>query len=68
MAEKQAKIGEKQESMVETNQKWQKTDKNGRKTFQMWSILIIFRQASHFCPAKLPYLSCQAPFLSCQAN
>ena len=38
MAEKQAKIGEKQESMVETNQKWQKTDKNVRKTFKIWSI------------------------------
>ena len=35
MAEKQAKIGEKQESMAETNQKWQKTDKNDRKKFKM---------------------------------
>ena len=31
MAEKQAKIGEKQENMAETNQKWQKRDKNSRK-------------------------------------
>ena len=30
MAEKQAKTGEKQESMAETNQKWQKADKNDR--------------------------------------
>ena len=28
MTEKQAKMGEKQESMAETNQKWQKKDKN----------------------------------------
>ena len=28
MAEKQAKIKEKQENMAETNQKWQKTEKN----------------------------------------
>jgi hypothetical protein len=31
MAEKQAKVGEKQESMTETHQKWQNTDKNDRK-------------------------------------
>ena len=28
---KQSKMEEKQENMVETNQKWQKTDKNDRK-------------------------------------
>ena len=34
MAEKQAKPGVKQESMMaETNQEWQKTDKNDRKNF-----------------------------------
>ena len=38
MAEKQAKMGDKQERTAETNQKWQKTDKNHRKTFKMWSI------------------------------
>ena len=31
-------MGEKLESMAETNQKWQKTDKNERKTFKMWII------------------------------
>ena len=61
--------------MAETNQKWQKTDKNGRKTFKMWSIAIYFPASFpflscqapisvlprfHFCPAKLPFLSCQA--------
>ena len=54
MAEKQAKIGEKQESMAETNQKWQKTDKNDRKTFKMWSI-------TNYLPPSFPFLSCQAP-------
>jgi len=75
MAEKQAKMGEKQERTAETNQEWQKTDKNHRKTFKMWSItnyippsiLYLSCQApisvlpsSLFCPAKLPFLSCQA--------
>ena len=54
MAEKQAKIGEKQGSMAETNQKSQKTDKNGRKTFKMWSI-------TNYLPPSFPFLSCQAP-------
>ena len=54
MAEKQAKIGEKQENMAETNQKWQKTDINGRKTFKMCSI-------TNYLPASFPFLSCQAP-------
>ena len=41
MTEKQAKMGEKQEYMAETNKKWQKT-------FKMWSI---FTQLS----SKLPF-------------
>ena len=54
MAEKQAKMGEKQESMAETNQKWQKTDKNDRKKFKIWNI------ANYLLPS-FPFLSCQAP-------
>jgi len=34
MAAKQSKIEEKLENMVETNQKWQKTDKNDRKPWK----------------------------------
>ena len=36
MAAKQSKIEEKLENMVETNQNWQKTDKNDRKPWKMW--------------------------------
>ena len=72
MAEKQAKMEEKQETMEETNQKRQKKNKNDRKTGKMRSftnyIICIICQAqiyvltsSNFCPAKLPFLSCQAP-------
>ena len=83
MAATQSKIEEKQENMVETNQKWQKTDKNDRKPWKMWSFANYLLPSSHFCPAKLPFLSCQAPisvlpsshfcpakipFLSCQDN
>ena len=68
-------MGEKQERTAETNQKWQKTDKNHRKTFKMWIITnyispsfpfltcqapISDLPSSHFCPAKLSFLSCQA--------
>ena len=80
MAEKQAKMKEK---IAEINQKWQKTDKNDRKTGKMRSFTNYHLPSSHFCPAKLLFLSCQAaisvmpsshfcsaklPFLSCQAN
>ena len=83
MAAKQSKIEEKQENMVETNQKWQKTDKNDRKPWKMWSFANNLLPSSHFCPAKLLFLSCHAaisvmpsshfcsaklPYLSCQAN
>ena len=61
MAAKQSKIEEKLENMVETNQKWQKTDKNDRKPWKMWSFANYLLPSSHFCPAKLPFLSCQAP-------
>ena len=61
MAAKQSKIEEKQENMVETIQKWQKTDKNDRKPWKMWSFANYFLPRDHFCPAKLPFLSCQAP-------
>ena len=54
MAEKQAKMGEKQESIAETNQKWQKTDKNDRKNLKMWSI-------TNYLLQSFPLLSCQAP-------
>ena len=54
MAEKQAKMGEKQESMAETYQKWQRTDKNDRKTFKMWS-------TTNYLLPSFPILSCQAP-------
>ena len=60
MAAKQSKMEEKQENMVETNQKWQKTDKNDRKPWKMWSFTNYLLPSSHFCPAKLPLLSCQA--------
>ena len=47
---------------------WQKPTKSGRRQTKMTEklskcgvLLIIFCQASHFCPAKLPFLSCQAP-------
>ena len=60
MAAKQSKMEEKQENMVETNQKWQKTDKNDRKPWKMWSFANYLLPSSHFCPAKLPLLSCQA--------
>ena len=60
MAAKQSKIEEKLENMVETNQKWQKTDKNDRKPWKMWSFANYLLPSSHFCPAKLPFLSCQA--------
>ena len=46
---------------------WQKPTKSGRRQTKMTEklskcgvLLIIFCQASHFCPAKLPFLSCQA--------
>ena len=60
MAAKQSKIEEKQENMVETNQKWQKTDKNDRKPWKMWSFANYLLPSSHFCLSKLPLLSCQA--------
>ena len=53
MTEKQAKIGEKQESLAETNQKWHKTDKNNRKTFKMFSV-------TNYPLLSFPFLSCQA--------
>ena len=53
-------MGEKQESMAETYQKWQKTDKNDRKTFKMWSI-------TNYLLPSFPFLSCQATILSCKA-
>merc|ERR1711952_256702 len=61
---------------------WQKTDKNDKKPWKMWSFANYLLPSSHFCPAKLPFLPCQAPisvlqsshfcpaklpFLSCQA-
>ena len=46
-------MGEKQESMAETYQKWQKTDKNDRKTFKMWS-------TTNYILPSFPILSCQA--------
>ena len=53
MAEKQAKTGEKLESMAETNQKWQKADKNDRKSFKMLGI-------TNYLLSSFPFLSCQA--------
>ena len=44
-----------------TNQNWQKTDKNERKPWKMWSSTKYLLPSSHFCPAKHPFLSCQAP-------
>ena len=41
-------------------QKWQKTDKNDRKPWKMWSFANYLLPSSHFCPAKFPLLSCQA--------
>ena len=49
------------EKIAEINQKWQKTDKNDRKTGKMWSFTNYHLPSSHFCPAKLPFLSCQDP-------
>ena len=47
---------------------WQKPTKSGRRQTKMTEklskcgvLLIIFCQASHFCPAKLSFLSCKAP-------
>ena len=60
MAEKLAKMEEKLEYVAESNQKWQKTDKNDKKTGKMLFFHIIHCQDFLFCPAKLPYLSCQA--------
>ena len=34
----------------------------------MWSFTKYLLPSSHFCPAKLPFLSCQAPFFFCHAN
>ena len=65
MAAKQSKIEEKQENMVETNQKWQKTDKNDRKPWKMWSFKNYLLPSSHFCPAKL---FCQAILKNSPAN
>ena len=45
--------------MAETNQKWQKMDKNDRKIGKMWSFTNYNLPSSHFCPAKLLFLSCQ---------
>ena len=58
-AAKLSKMNEKQENMTETNQKWQKTDKNDRKASKMWSFTNYLLPSSDFCPAKLPFLSCQ---------
>ena len=58
--EKQAKTGEKQESMAETNQKWQKIDRNDRKTFKMLSF-------TNYLLPSFPFLSCQASIPACQA-
>ena len=52
-AVKLSKLEEKQENMTETNQKWQKTDKNDRKTFKMLSI-------TNYLRPSFPFLSCQA--------
>merc|ERR1711952_122683 len=47
---------------------WQKPTKSGRNQTKMTEkvakrevLQMIFCQASHFCPAKLPLLPCQAP-------
>ena len=61
MAAKQSKMEEKQGNMVETNPKCQKTDKNDRKPRKMWSFTNYLLPSSHFCPAKLPFLSYQSP-------
>ena len=54
---------------------WQKPTKSGRhqtkKTEKLtkWRVLqIIFCQASHFCHAKLPFLTCQAPIFVKHTN
>ena len=65
-----------EDKWLKNKQKWeknrkglQKPTKSGRKQTKITEklskcgvLLIIFHQASHFCPAKLPFLSCQAPF------
>ena len=68
MAAKQSKIEEKLENMVETNQSGRKQTKMTENLEKCGVLQIIFCQAlisvlpsSHFCPAKLPFLSCQAP-------
>merc|ERR1712079_340578 len=64
-----------EDKWLKNKQKWeknrkglQKPTKTGRKQTKITEklqkcglLLIIFHQASHFCPAKLPFLSCQAP-------
>ena len=60
MAEKRAKMEEKLEYVAESNQKWQKTDKNDRKTGKMLCFPNYPLPRFSFLPAKLPYLSCQA--------
>ena len=47
------------ENVTESNQKWQKTDKNDRKTGKMLCFPNYPLPRFSFCPAKLPYLSCQ---------
>ena len=52
---KTGKYGRNQPKVAETRQKM--TEKVAK-----WEVLqIVFCQACHFCPAKLPFLSCQAP-------
>ena len=52
---------EKLEYAAESYQKWQKKDKMTRKLSKCGVFQIIYCQDFLFCPAKLPFLSCQAP-------
>ena len=54
-------MAEKLENMADSNQKWQESDKMTEKLENVEVLQIIFCQASHSCPAKLPFWSCQAP-------
>ena len=57
-AAKQSKVEEKRENMAETIGF---ATKNGRKQTKIWSFTNYLLPSSHFCPAKLPFLSCQSP-------
>ena len=41
--------------------KQSKMEENDRKPWKLWSFTNYLLPSSHFCPAKLPFLSCQAP-------